>query len=171
MKTAIRNDGDKPVYIGGDKITGIRVDPGSTLFLDPYSSTKFYTMPDGNKTTLKPKDGEVFKHQTDPYNHEEWIWDAVKECWGRSNIKQHAKYTGYSHQHVHSSNNLQDDLGELDSYYEDNIKEYDIDMPPIPRFEEPKCDCGCAKTYGKDYPIERHSFYCSLHDTVVELDL
>ena len=162
---SIKNSGSHTIYIG--EAWGLNqaraINPGETYYFDTgvtvMSTTKFYTMPDGNKTSLRPKDGEVFKHQTDPYNYDEWVWSDDKNCWGRVYLN------GYT-QEVLCTDVEIEALRKALEESQDNFGAGELFFP-----EEIECDCGCAATYGDDWPIEKHSSYCSLHDTVVELDL
>ena len=103
---------------------------------------KAYTLPDGNRTVIEPKAGEVFRLHIGAGFYDDWVW--------YSGIKQWKKATWSS--------------GEEECA----VKKYVLNET---KEKDPVCDCGCWKTYGKDYHVDNHPSYCTLHDFVVELDI
>ena len=106
------------------------------------SSVKLYTMPDGTQGVKRPDKGDMFRHNLDPYNFEDWVWDDENDKWFRQ-----TEYKNWSKKEV--------ELEEAVSWHLE---------------KKPKCDCGCWVTHGKDYPVEKHPSYCKLHKKEIFLD-
>lgn len=120
---------------------------GLSAMFPGYGAPKYY-MPDGTKTTTRPKDGEKFaKFDAATGTYEEWMWDDVDGQWhnissGKPNAKNTATFLFPPMICPMDLDGLYDNSGMED------VSAY-AQPPPI------KCECGAAAV-GSD----RHSTWC-----------